>query len=337
MYLIAPHQKQYKANLHCHSVFSDGKKTPEELKEMYQRHGYSILAITDHETPKNHSHLSEKDFLMLTGYEAYIRPNEQCAFDVYDREIHMNLFAKTPENETIICYNPKYCKYIPKEEQAGYKKAGSQKAREYSVAYINEFIQTARENGYLVAYNHPWWSFEDEADIFAYDGFFSMEMCNYGAYLLSRLEYNGALYDKLLKRKKRIFCHSADDNHNADPEGSPKCDSFGAFTMILAEELEYGAVISAMERGKMYSSMGPIFNEISVDGNKVHIECSEVSKIMMYTGSKSPCRKFAEPGNTITSADFEIDARAEYIRISVVDQFGNFADTRGYFIDELCD
>ena len=55
MYLISPHKKQYKANLHCHSVISDGKRTPEEFKEMYKNHGYSILAITDHETPCCHS------------------------------------------------------------------------------------------------------------------------------------------------------------------------------------------------------------------------------------------------------------------------------------------
>ena len=46
MYLISPDKKQYKANLHCHSVYSDGKKTPEELKEMYKEKGYSILSIT---------------------------------------------------------------------------------------------------------------------------------------------------------------------------------------------------------------------------------------------------------------------------------------------------
>ena len=34
MYLISPHKKQYKANLHCHSTSSDGRKTPEELKEV---------------------------------------------------------------------------------------------------------------------------------------------------------------------------------------------------------------------------------------------------------------------------------------------------------------
>ena len=32
MYLISPHKKQFKANLHCHSNYSDGKLTPEQLK-----------------------------------------------------------------------------------------------------------------------------------------------------------------------------------------------------------------------------------------------------------------------------------------------------------------
>ena len=39
----------YKANLHCHTVFSDGKMTPEEVKKNYQEKGYQVLAITDHD------------------------------------------------------------------------------------------------------------------------------------------------------------------------------------------------------------------------------------------------------------------------------------------------
>ena len=44
-------QKQYKANLHSHSVISDGNLTPAEMKKAYKDRGYSILAITDHEAP----------------------------------------------------------------------------------------------------------------------------------------------------------------------------------------------------------------------------------------------------------------------------------------------
>ena len=144
MYLISPFKKQYKANLHCHSVYSDGKKTPQELKEMYKKQGYSILAITDHETPKNHSYLSDSDFLAITGYETYVRPNADCRYDVYDKEIHINLFARDPKNEAIVCYNSKYCKYITDEQKEKYKKVGSQRTREYSVEYINELIKTVK-------------------------------------------------------------------------------------------------------------------------------------------------------------------------------------------------
>ena len=93
-YLISPNKKQYKANLHCHSVLSDGKKTPEELKEMYKGEGYGILAITDHERPASHKELSDDDFLMLTGYEAYIQPSPQAIMQPYEPEIHLNLFFK---------------------------------------------------------------------------------------------------------------------------------------------------------------------------------------------------------------------------------------------------
>lgn len=335
MYLISPQKKQYKANLHCHTIISDGKKTPDELKEMYKRNGYSILSITDHEVPKNYSYLNDDEFLTITGYEAYIRKNADCIYDVYENEIHMNLFAREPENEAIVCFDPKFSKYLSEEEKKAYKKVGVQGPRKYNVEYINEFINAANQNGYLVAYNHAWWSLEDESDILAYDGFFSMEMSNYSSYLTSRLEYNAALYDKMLKRGKRIFCHSTDDNHNAVEEGLPGCDSFGGFTMIMPESFDYAAVIKAMETGEMYSSMGPLFKEVSIEGNKVHIECSEVERIMVFTGSKSPKFKIAQGDNTITSADFEIDERAEYVRISVADRYGRFADTRGFFRDEL--
>ena len=67
MYLISPNKKQYKANLHCHSVLSDGKKTPEELVAMYKAHGYSVLAITDHERPHQHQQMNTEDFLLLNA------------------------------------------------------------------------------------------------------------------------------------------------------------------------------------------------------------------------------------------------------------------------------
>ena len=152
--LLSKEKKQYKANLHCHSVLSDGKQTPEELKRDYKRAGYDILAITDHCRPKSHADMTEEDFLLLTGYEAYIRTTNG-KYDAFAPEVHLNLFARDPENEKYICYNKGYCKYIPEEEHDALDRVGSERPREYTTEYVNEFIRTANEYGYLVSYNHP--------------------------------------------------------------------------------------------------------------------------------------------------------------------------------------
>lgn len=336
IYLISPDKKQYKANLHCHSVLSDGKKTPGELKEMYKSHGYSVLAITDHERPCEHQELSDDDIIMLTGYEAYIRQNPDGVYNPFNKEIHLNLFAKDPKNVKMICCNEHYCHYLKRDNAFDrLERVGTERLRELTKEYVDEFIRTAREHGYLVAYNHPYWSMQSESEILSYDGLFSIEMCNYGSYLLNHLEYNGALYDKLLLAGKRIFCHSADDNHNHHPEGDPNCDSFGAFTMLMPSELTYDGVIRAMENGDMYSSMGPTFSEVSVNSNNLHIECSEVEHIFMYFGSKQPCRLHAKKGEKLTSADFTIQSQAKYVRVSIQDSNGNWADTRGFSREEL--
>ena len=105
--------------------------------------------------------------------------------------------------------------------------------------------------------------------------------------------------------------------------------------MIMPDEFSYDSIFTAMESGKMYSSSGPLFNEVSMEGNKIHIECSDVTKIYVFTGSKAPKRLYAPIGETINSADFEIDERAKFVRVSIVDKDGKHADTRGFFRDEL--
>lgn len=46
-YLLPENMNFYKANLHCHTTFSDAKKTPEQVKDIYKELGYSVLAVTD--------------------------------------------------------------------------------------------------------------------------------------------------------------------------------------------------------------------------------------------------------------------------------------------------
>jgi len=221
------------------------------------------------------------------------------------------------------------------EEYENIRKAGSLETRQYTPEYIRYFIETARQNGYLVSYNHPYWSWASKEEVLAVEGCFSMEIVNYSCYVMSHLEYNGALYDHLLRSGKQIFCHGADDNHNVFPDDSPDSDSYGGFTMILADELTYPKVIEAMEKGDMYSSMGPRIDSVSVEGNKLRVTCSEAAHIFLFTGSKAPERVHARPDEALTEAEFTIPQRAIYVRVCVEDRNGRRADTRGFSREEF--
>ncbi len=330
--LISKHKNQYKANLHCHSTLSDGRLSPCELKKLYKENGYNILSITDHCSPNNHSYLSDEEFLMLTGYEAYIRPTEGFVFDKFSSEIHLNLFAKEPDNETLICYNKASVKYIPEERLKALKRSGSERTREYSKDYVNEFINTANANGYLVAYNHSCWSMEDEERILSYKNIFSFEMYNTSSYIGNNLENGELLYDKMLRCGMHIGCHAGDDNHNKHPFESPYNDSCGYHTVILSDDLEYSSVISALENKDYYASNAPRIYELKVkDNSLVHIETSPVSKVFMFYGSlKSTVSVRLPHGEISTSFDLPLPKDAKFIRISVYDEEGCVANTRGF-------
>ena len=104
--------------------------------------------------------------------------------------------------------------------------------------------------------------------------------------------------------------------------------------MILTDELTYPAVIRAMETGEMYASSGPSINELYLEDETVHIECSPASQIILFTGTKTPKYMRAAANETLTSADLPLSSEASYFRVSVIDKYGNTACTRGFFADE---
>lgn len=320
-------QKQYKANLHCHSTRSDGKKTREELVTMYKERGYSILCISDHEAPRDHSDLTTDDFLMLTGYEAYIRPSKICMFDPYKPEIHLNLFAKDPHNVNIIGYNPAYCKYISLMESMKLPHPDKLWNRKFTVDYIQQFIDSAVANGYLVSLNHPCWSMQSTEDVLKLKNYFSVEIFNYASMLESGYAENMPVYDAILRSGRYPYIHGGDDNHNHSPLDNPMSDSFGAWTMIMAEELNYASVIEALEKGKFYASTGPTINMLEINHGKAYIKTSDVKRITMHMTPKFTKVNMAEKGMKVNEASFTIPKKAKYVYFSAIDDDGTRAYT----------
>ena len=104
-FLIPEKGKFYKANLHCHTTVSDGRRTPAEIKADYMAQGYSIVAYTDHELMYPHPELSDDSFLAMNGYEMSVNsPGEVWG---RQRVCHICLVATRDDIEKQVCWNRK--------------------------------------------------------------------------------------------------------------------------------------------------------------------------------------------------------------------------------------
>ena len=92
--LLNSNGKFYKANLHCHTIVSDGGMTPEQVKDYYQKHVYSIVAFTDHNKFVLHDDLKDANFLPIAGFEADFHILTKEGVPSRLRTCHLNFFAK---------------------------------------------------------------------------------------------------------------------------------------------------------------------------------------------------------------------------------------------------
>lgn len=307
----------YKANLHCHTIHSDGKLTPREVKEAYQKEGYSVVAITDHRKYLWHKELCDENFIALAAYEVdmnefFKEPGDFSRVKTY----HINLYDTRPEEfveEKLACMLP---------------------SRRYGDFYsINQYIDDMKKYGMFACYNHPYWSLQNYEDYKGLRGFWGMEIYNYGCEHDGLYGYSPQSYDEMLRLGNRMFCVSTDDNHNSYPFGNPLCDSFGGFVMIKADELTYNSVVEALLNGNFYSSMGPEIEELYVENGTLHVKTSPVEKIYVIMEGRNCYKKVASKGETLTEAEFELNGRETYIRVTCRDAKGLHADSNAYWLE----
>ncbi len=313
-YLLPENGNFYKSNLHCHSTFSDGKWTPEKIKEKYMKHGYSVVAFTDHSTLHSQAHLTDKDFLALDGYEIDVYEDD-CKGRAYHKTCHFCLVAKKP----------------------GMSQPDLGDEDTYTPKNISRIMQEARNKGFFVTYNHPNWSLEDFSDYINYDGMDAVEIVNYGCVAVGYQDYVPMVYDEMLRYGKKIFCIGTDDNHNRYDEDSVYCDSFGGFTVIKAESLCYENIINALEKGNFYTSQGPEIKELWYEDGKIHIKTSPVKKIDFVFGSRHAETRIAGENEYIEEAQCDVPENSIFVRVSAKDEKGLPADTNAYFVSDLED
>lgn len=209
--------------------------------------------------------------------------------------------------------------------------------RQYTTEFISAIMAEGVADGFFVTYNHPVWSLETVNEYCNYHGMHAMEIVNYGCVVEGYDDRNANIYDQMLRGGEKIYCIATDDNHNKYPIGHPRNDSFGGFTMIKAERLEYEYIANALLNGNFYASEGPEIHELYLEENKVYIKTSDAVRIVMTTANRRYKVATADKeGETINEAFFEIAAElGDYVRFTVVDQNGKEAYTNAYFLSSL--
>lgn len=336
-YLLPEKGNFYKANLHCHTTISDGRKTPEEIKEIYKSLGYSVVAYTDHDVLIPHNNLCDDQFLALNGFEVEINENKPLAFE-YIKACHICFIALEQDNLCQPMWHRSWYLFgnAPKyRDQVVFDENEPDYVREFSGEKVSEMMNIGRDKGFFVTYNHPTWSMEDYSDYTRYNGMHAFEMFNGGCIVCGFDDYNPRVYDDLLRAGKKIYCVGSDDNHNYAELGSRHCDSGISYTVIKAPELQYRTITKALEDGNFYASEGPEIYELWYEDGYVHIRCSDADSIFCMYGIRMGDIVFAENGVPATEATFAVPETCGYFRITVKDKYGKVACTNGYFVEDL--
>lgn len=326
----------YKANLHCHSTFSDGKYTVEEIKQHYKDKGYSIVAFTDHEHLIDNSHLDDDDFLAITSCEVAIKEfANQSTLKNYNMKVcHLNFYALDQHNTVTPCYSSVYDHYV-NDSNRDLIKFEQEYERKYSIEEINIIIKSANDSGFIVSYNHPSWSLENANDYIGYEGLFAVEIVN-GSCVNTGHHVDENVFDDFLRAGKHIYCTAADDNHNINGLAIPQGDSFGGWVCVNADKLSYDTVMTALKNGDFYASSGPEIKSLTLDGNRVEIETSPCNKIVLVTRGRRVANIKSEivhgEKDKLTTASFELRDMDEYFRIRVESSDGKAAYTQCYSI-----
>ena len=251
-YLLPQDGHLYKTNLHCHSLVSDGKFSPAELKRMYMERGYSAIAYTDHQICVPHPELTDESFVALTGVE--------IAFGIKQAtSVHICGIARDPMAQV----------EIPNEVMDDMDR-------------INAGIQRLNRLNFITTLNHPRWSGMSAADITAIGEVANFEVLNGYEQVQDGYGDSSGIFELELRRGRRACPLATDDSHTMASDKAPGYEYFQGFTMVKAPELSYGALINALDTHAYFASSGPIFKNLWLENGILHIECSPVRGVYIH-------------------------------------------------------
>jgi len=86
------------ADLHLHTLFSDGTFTPEELVERASKLGFAAIALTDHDTVEG----CERAAAACAAAQMEFVPGTELTAEHEDTEVHILAYLVDTQNQTLL-------------------------------------------------------------------------------------------------------------------------------------------------------------------------------------------------------------------------------------------
>lgn len=255
--LLPPSGNLYKVNLHTHSTVSDGHFSPAKIKEIYQKHGYDAVAYSDHNICMPHNDLTDDRFVALTSMEVDF--NLRDPNGLVRKVIHLNALARDPSKTDKL---PPY--------------------QEMGLDLVNEVIERLKADDYIITLNHPVWSDMSTEDLLYLKGMHGVEITNSIGMYFNNYCDDSAYFEYFLRAGGRAVPVASDDCHRSFEDGSPFVEYCQSFTVLKAPELTYDALVRAFESGHLFASTGPMFENLWLDGDILHVQCSPVCGVFVH-------------------------------------------------------
>ncbi|MBL8791597.1 MAG: PHP domain-containing protein [Rhizobiales bacterium] len=296
----------WRGNLHTHSNLSDGALALDDVVGRYKAVGYDFLMMSEHFTHHfnypiaDTRHLRGNDFTTILG-----------------AELHAPVTSAGEWWHIVAAGLPLDFEPVKKGE------TGPQIARR------------AAEAGAFVGIAHPAWSqltIEDGRDLsFAH----AVEIYNHGCAIECDRGEGFYLLDQLLNEGHRhMTAFATDDAHFKSN------DHFGGWVHVKSPSLDPDELLKALKAGHYYSSQGPQFNDIKVEGSDVHVSCSPVDTIAIVCGISRTAQKI---GRAITSATLDLtkledgwlmEKTSPWFRVVLIDHAGKRAWSNPIWLDK---
>ena len=296
----------WRGNLHTHSTLSDGALEPNAVADAYKAAGYDFMQLSEH---------------FIEHFKWPIADTRTMRSNSFTTLLGAELHA--PETKVGELWH-----IVAAGLPLDFPAAKKSETGEHIAA-------RAKEAGAFVGIAHPAWSQLTIEDGRALKFVHAVEIYNHGCAVENDRGDGWYLLDQMLTEGHRLSAFATDDAHFKNP------DYFGGWVHVKAESLEPDELLRALKNGQYYSSQGPQFTGIELNGKEISIGTTPVDVITVLCGTSRTCVRY---GKAITEASFDLKSLergwllrkpSDWFRVVAIDAGGRRAWSNPIWWDEV--